>query len=155
MLFSKKAKKEEKKPALLYPENVKVGCKADTKENVIRQIGQMLVDSGYVSPSYVDAIVKREESFSTYMGNELALPHGVEEAKKEIKASGIAVMIFPEGTDWGGETVKVVVGIAGVGEEHLQILSVIAEQALEEGNMERIINGSAQEVYEILKGGND
>ena len=155
MLFSKKAKKEEKKPALLYPENVKVGCKADTKENVIRQIGQMLVDSGYVSPSYVDAMVKREETCSTYMGNELALPHGVEEAKKEIKASGIAVMIFPEGTDWGGETVKVVVGIAGVGEEHLQILSVIAEQALEEGNMERIINGSAQEVYEILKGGND
>lgn len=155
MLFSKKAKKEEKKPALLYPENVKVGCKADTKENVIRQVGQMLVDSGYVSPSYVDAMVKREESFSTYMGNELALPHGVEEAKKKIKASGIAVMIFPEGTDWGGETVKVVVGIAGVGEEHLQILSVIAEQALEEGNMERIINGSAQEVYEILKGGND
>ncbi len=155
MLFSKKAKKEEKKPALLYPENVKVGCKADTKENVIRQVGQMLVDSGYVNPSYVDAMVKREESFSTYMGNELALPHGVEEAKKEIKASGIAVMIFPEGTDWGGETVKVVVGIAGVGEEHLQILSVIAEQAFEEGNMERIINGSAQEVYEILKGGND
>ncbi len=155
MLFSKKAKKEEKKPALLYPENVKVGCKADTKENVIRQVGQMLVDSGYVNPSYVDAMVKREESFSTYMGNELALPHGVEEAKKEIKASGIAVMIFPEGTDWGGETVKVVVGIAGVGEEHLQILSVIAEQALEEGNMERIINGSVQEVYEILKGGND
>lgn len=155
MLFSKKAKKEEKKLALLYPENVKVGCKADTKENVIRQVGQMLVDSGYVNPSYVDAMVKREESFSTYMGNELALPHGVEEAKKEIKASGIAVMIFPEGTDWGGETVKVVVGIAGVGEEHLQILSVIAEQALEEGNMERIINGSAQEIYEILKGGND
>ena len=155
MLFSKKAKKEEKKLALLYPENVKVGCKADTKENVIRQVGQMLVDSGYVNPSYVDAMVKREESLSTYMGNELALPHGVEEAKKEIKASGIAVMIFPEGTDWGGETVKVVVGIAGVGEEHLQILSVIAEQALEEGNMERIINGSAQEVYEILKGGND
>ena len=140
---------------MLYPENVKVGCKADTKEHVIRQVGQMLVDSGYVNPSYVDAMVKREESFSTYMGNELALPHGVEEAKKEIKASGIAVMIFPEGTDWGGETVKVVVGIAGVGEEHLQILSVIAEQALEEGNMERIINGSAQEVYEILKGGND
>ncbi len=155
MLSSKKAQNEEKKPALLYPENVKVGCKADTKENVIRQVGQMLVDSGYVNPSYVDAMVKREESFSTYMGNELALPHGVEEAKKEIKASGIAVMIFPEGTDWGGETVKVVVGIAGVGEEHLQILSVIAEQALEEGNMERIINGSAQEVYEILKGGND
>lgn len=153
MLFSKKNKKENKKLALLYPENIKVGCKADTKENVIRAVGQMLVDSGYVDSGYVDAMVKREETFSTYMGNELALPHGVEEAKKDIKASGIAVMVFPEGTDWGGEIAKVVVGIAGVGEEHLQILSVIAEQALEADNMQRIIHGSAQEVYEMLKGG--
>ena len=139
---------------LLYLENVRIGCKADTKENVIRAVGQMLVDSGYVNPSYVDAMVKREETFSTFMGNELALPHGVEEAKKEVKASGIAVMVFPEGTDWGGELAKVVVGIAGVGEEHLQILSAIAEVALEEDGMQRLISGSAQQVYEMLKGGN-
>lgn len=155
MLF-KKSKKEEagKKLELLYPENVRIGCKADTKENVIRTVGQMLVDSGYVNPSYVDAMVKREETFSTFMGNELALPHGVEEAKKEVKASGIAVMVFPEGTDWGGEQAKVVVGIAGVGDDHLQILSSIAEVALEEDGMRRLITGSAQQVYEMLKGGN-
>ena len=139
---------------LLYPQNVRVNCKADTKENVIRAVGQMLVDTGYVNPSYVDAMVKREESFSTFMGNELALPHGVEEAKKDVKASGIAVMVFPEGTDWSGEQVKVVVGIAGVGEEHLQILSAIAEVALEEGSMEQLISGSQEVVYEMLKGGN-
>ena len=155
MLF-KKSKKEDvaDNMELLYLENVRIGCKADTKENVIRAVGQMLVDSGYVNPSYVDAMVKREETFSTFMGNELALPHGVEEAKKEVKASGIAVMVFPEGTDWGGELAKVVVGIAGVGEEHLQILSAIAEVALEEDGMQRLISGSAQQVYEMLKGGN-
>lgn len=155
MLFSKKGKKEDEKLALLYPYNVRVGCKADTKENVIRTVGQMLVDTGYVNQSYVDAMVKREETFSTFMGNELALPHGVEEAKKDIKASGIAVMVFPEGTDWDGQTVKVVVGIAGVGEEHLQILSVIADQVLEEDAINRLTSGSANEVYELLKGGND
>ena len=64
-------------------------------------------------------------------------------------------MVFPDGTDWDGEQVKVVVGIAGVGEEHLQILSVIAEQALEEGSIERMASGSAEEVYEMLKGGNE
>lgn len=153
MFFSKKAKKEEKKLELLYPENVKVNCKADTKEHVIREVGKMLVDTGYVNPSYVDAMVKREESFSTYMGNELALPHGVEEAKKEVKASGIAVMVFPEGTDWDGEMVKVVVGIAGVGEEHLNILSVLADTVMEEGSIERLTSGSAEDVYEMLKGG--
>lgn len=153
MLFKKSKKEDEKKLELLYPENVRVNCKADTKENVIRAVGQMLVDTGYVNPSYVDAMVKREESFSTFMGNELALPHGVEEAKKDVKASGIAVMVFPEGTDWSGEQVKVVVGIAGVGEEHLQILSAIAEVALEEGSMEKLISGNQEVVYEMLKGG--
>lgn len=153
MLFKKSKKEEAKRLELLYPENVRVNCKADTKENVIRAVGQMLVDTGYVNPSYVDAMVKREESFSTFMGNELALPHGVEEAKKDVKASGIAVMVFPEGTDWSGEQVKVVVGIAGVGEEHLQILSAIAEVALEEGSMEKLISGSEEVVYEMLKGG--
>ncbi len=153
MLFKKSKKEEVKKLELLYPENVRVNCKADTKENVIRAVGQMLVDTGYVNPSYVDAMVKREESFSTFMGNELALPHGVEEAKKDVKASGIAVMVFPEGTDWSGEQVKVVVGIAGVGEEHLQILSAIAEVALEEGSMEKLIAGNEELVYEMLKGG--
>lgn len=149
MLFGKKTKKLE----MLYPENVLVGCKADTKENVIRKVGQMLVDTGYVNQSYVDAMVKREESFSTFMGNELALPHGVEEAKEEIIASGFAVMVFPDGTDWGGETVKLVVGIAGVGDEHLAILQHIAEQALEEGAIEKISKASSKEVYEMLKGG--
>ena len=153
MFFSKKGKKEEKKLELLYRENVKVNCKPDTKENVIRAVGQMLVDTGYVEQPYVDAMVKREESFSTYMGNELALPHGVEEAKKEIKASGIAVMIFPEGTEWGSEKAKIVVGIAGVGEEHLQILSILADKVLEEGNVEKLTKGSVDEVYEMLKGG--
>lgn len=153
MLFKKAKKEEGNKLELLYPQNVRVNCKADTKENVIRAVGQMLVDTGYVNPSYVAAMVKREESFSTFMGNELALPHGVEEAKKDVKASGIAVMVFPEGTDWSGEQVKVVVGIAGVGEEHLQILSAIAEVALEEGSMEKLISGSEEVVYEMLKGG--
>lgn len=114
----------------------------------------MLADTGYVKPSYVDGMLKREESFSTYMGNELALPHGVEEVKKEILASGIAVMIFPEGTDWGGETVKIVIGIAGVGEEHLNILSVIAEKVLDDQTMEALVNGTEKEVYEILKNNN-
>lgn len=156
MFFQRKGKKEEnneKKLELLYQENVKVNCKADKKENVIRAVGQMLVDTGYVNQSYVDAMVKREESFSTYMGNELALPHGVEEAKKEIKASGIAVMVFPDGTDWDGEQVKAVIGIAGVGEEHLKILSVVAEMALEDDFMEHLVSARAQEVYEMLKGG--
>lgn len=155
MIFKRKSKEDVQETLeLLYPENVKVGCKADTKENVIKMVGQMLVDTGYVEQPYVDAMLKREETFSTYMGNELALPHGVEEAKKDIKASGIAILVFPEGTKWENETVKIVVGIAGVGEEHLQILSVIADKMLEPGSVDKIVNSSAQDVYKMFKKGN-
>lgn len=96
MLF--KSKKKTEKKELLYRENIRVNCKAKTQEEVIKEVGQMLVDAGYVDQPYVEAMVKREESCSTFMGNGLALPHGVEEAKKDIKESGIAVMTFPEGT---------------------------------------------------------
>ncbi|MBP3489985.1 MAG: PTS sugar transporter subunit IIA [Roseburia sp.] len=141
---------KSKKKELLYRENIRVGCKADSKEQVIREVGQMLVDGGYVDAPYVEAMLEREKSFSTFMGNGLALPHGVEAAKKEIKASGIAVMTFPEGIDWGGNEVKVVIGIAGVGEEHLQILSVIADKMLDEAAAERLAKGDVETVYQIL-----
>lgn len=148
-MFFKSKKKEEKKE-LLYRENIRTGCKADSQEAVIRQVGQMLVDSGYVDQPYVEAMLEREKSFSTFMGNGLALPHGVEAAKKDIKASGIAVMTFPEGTDWAGNTVNVVIGIAGVGEEHLQILSVIADKMLDADAASKLAAGDVNTVYDIL-----
>lgn len=151
MFFKKKEVKEEKKE-LLYRENIRVNCKAATQEEVIREVGQMLVDSGYVDAPYVEGMLEREKSFSTFMGNGLALPHGVEEAKKEIKASGIAVMTFPEGIDWAGNQVNVVIGIAGVGEEHLEILSIIAEKMLDDTAAEKLATGDVDTVYQILAG---
>lgn len=150
------AKQEQMKKELLCRENIRVNCTSDTQENVIRQVGQMLVDSGYVSDTYVDAMIKREQTCSTYMGNALALPHGVEEAKREIKASGIAVMVFPKGVKWGTETANVVIGIAGVGDEHLDILSVIAEKMMDEESARKLTDGNADAdtVYEILSGKN-
>lgn len=150
-MFFKSKQKEEKKE-LLYRENIRVNCSPDTKENIIRQVGQMLVDTGYAGQSYVDAMLERETSFSTFMGNGLALPHGVEAAKKDIKASGIAVMTFPEGIDWDGNQVNVVIGIAGVGEEHLQILSVIADKMLDESTCAAMPSYTVEEVYEVLTG---
>ena len=143
---------KSKKKELLLRENIRVNCKADTQEQAIRQVGQMLVDSGYVKQSYVDGMVEREKTFSTFMGNGLALPHGVEAAKKEIKSSGIAVLTFPEGTDWDGNKVNVVIGIAGVGEEHLDILSVIADKMMDETAAEKLATGDVDTVYEILGG---
>lgn len=148
-MFFKSKKKEEKKD-LLYRENIKVNCQPKSQEEIIREMGQMLVDTGYVEAPYIEAMLKREESFSTFMGNGLALPHGVEEAKKDIIASGIAVMTFPEGVSWGDNTANLVVGIAGVGEEHLRILSIIADKMLDEETSQKLIHGDVDTIYRIL-----
>jgi mannitol/fructose-specific phosphotransferase system IIA component len=148
-MFGKK-KKNEDHLELLSMKNIKVNCKADQKENIIRQVGQMLVDSNYVNQGYVEAMIKREESVSTYMGSGLAIPHGIEAVKKDIKASGIAVMIFPDGTNWDGETVYVVIGIAGVGDEHLDILALVAEKMLEDDAIETFTSASEDDIYRML-----
>lgn len=148
MLF----KKKEKKLELLYKENIKVNCKSDTKENVIRAVGNMLVNTGYVDAGYVDGMLEREKTFSTFMGNGLALPHGVEAVKKEVKQSGIAVMIFPDGVDWDGNEAKIIIGIAGVGDEHLSILASIAEKMLSEEAVEELLHADVDKVYDMLAG---
>jgi mannitol/fructose-specific phosphotransferase system IIA component len=135
---------------LLRKENIEINCKAASKEQVIRHIGKKLCDSGYVEENYIEAMLLREKSFSTNIGNGIALPHGIEAAKSDIKASGIAVMVFPDGTDWGGESVKIVIGIAGVGEEHLEILSNIAEKLSDMENVIKVINSKEDAIFQIL-----
>lgn len=135
---------------LLLKNNIEINCKARPKEQVIRDIGRKLWESGYVEESYVEAMLLREDSFSTNIGNGIALPHGIEAAKKSIKHSGIAVMVFPEGTDWGSEKVKLVIAVAGIGEEHLEILSNIAEKLSDIENVIKVINSNIDSIYEIL-----
>ena len=145
-------RKEERKQELLEMKNIRLDCKPKGKDEVIREVGQMLCDSGYVDEGYIEGMLKRELTFATNIGNGIALPHGVEEAKKEIRRSGIAVMIFPEGTDWGGELVKLVIGIAGAGEEHLEILSTIAECLCNPSDVERLVSCTKKEIYDTFTG---
>ena len=137
---------------LLQKNNIFLNCKAQAKDDVIREIGQVLCNSGYVDENYIDAMLQREGTFSTNIGNGIAIPHGVEAAKKDIKKSGIAVMVFPDGTMWNDEEVKVVIGIAGLGDEHLDVLANIAEKLSTEQAVKDLIVSSAEEIYHLFTG---
>lgn len=136
---------------ILKLENIFVNCQPKEKEAVIREIGGVLLDSGYIEEAYIQGMVDKETVFNTNIGNEVAIPHGIEEARSYIKKTGIAVMIFPEGTDWGnGEKVKVIIGIAGAGEEHMDILSRIAEILSEPEDVARVVASSPEEIYQLF-----
>ena len=72
------------------------------------------------------------------MGLGLAIPHGTEDAKKNVKKSGIIVMQYPEGVEFDGGTAQLVIGIAGVGDEHLEILAQITEAVTEDEILEKL-----------------
>jgi mannitol PTS system EIIA component len=132
--------------AVLTKENIHLNQKFVNKEEAIRYTGKILVENGYVKQEYVEKMLEREELSSTYMGNHVSIPHGTESGKSEIVETGISVVTIPEGVDFGsGNVAKVLIGIAGKGDEHLEILSKIAIVLSEEANIEKILEATSTE----------
>src|SRR3954468_12789664 len=140
----------------LAPPMVKVPGAATSKDDAIREAGQLLVDAGAVSPAYVDAMFEREKSVSTYMGNFLAIPHGTNEAKDAITRSAISVVRYDAPIDWDGNEVRFAVGIAGVENSDLEILGKIAIVFSDSDEVEKLLAaGSADELYQLLSAVNE
>ncbi|HET6242511.1 MAG TPA: PTS sugar transporter subunit IIA, partial [Arthrobacter sp.] len=112
---------------ILVADSVVLNGTATTRDAAIDEAGQLLLQRGAVDTAYLDAMHEREESVSTYMGSYLAIPHGTNAAKDHIKKSAVSVVRYPDGIDWNGKQVKFVVGVAGINNEHLHILSSIAK----------------------------
>ena len=112
---------------ILVADSVVLNGTATTRDAAIDEAGRLLLDRGAVDSGYLDAMHEREESVSTYMGSFLAIPHGTNAAKDHIMKSAVSVIRYPNGIDWNGKEVKFVVGVAGINNEHLHILSSIAK----------------------------
>ncbi len=111
---------------------VKLGLPSVSKEDAIKFAGQILVDGGFVTEDYIDAMLERERIVTTFIGNHVAIPHGTESSKENILNSGVCINQYPNGVDFGnGNIVYLVIGIAGKGDVHLEILSKIAEACCE------------------------
>ncbi len=137
--------------ALLREENIFLNQEFASKEEAIRFAGRALVKAGYVKESYIDAMIARDEMTSTYMGNDVAIPHGTEEAKKDVLNSGFTVLQVPNGVDFDGQKVRLIFGIAGKDGTHLEILSGIAVTCSDMANIEKLVVAkSAKEIMDIL-----
>ena len=137
---------------VLLKKNIILNNAPVDKETAIRTIGKLLVDSGYVTEKYVDGMVAKEDVFNTAIGNSLAIPHGIESVIGEIKNSGLAIMTYPEGIDWGdGETVKLVIAVASAGDDHVETLGKIAMTCESEEAVEKILHMSVDEIYDLFK----
>lgn len=137
------AEQDTDKKQIMVRDGVRLNQHPVSKEEAIQAAGELLLELGYVDRTYVDAMQERERRVSTYMGMGVAIPHGTSEAKNTVKKTGIVLIQYPEGVDFGDEKAQLVFGIAGIGDEHLDLLSKICEMLEDE------------EVLETLKTTND
>ena len=122
----------------------------------MKEAADILESAGAVTGAYFDAMQQREIAVSTYMGNELAIPHGTNETKDAILDSALSFVRYDGGVDWDGQNVSFVVGIAGKGDEHLDILSQIALIFSDDDEVARLKEANTpEELYSLLSSVNE
>lgn len=136
---------------VLAKDNILTGLKTESKDDAILRAGHLLEQKGYVLKGYADAMLKRENESTTYMGMGIAIPHGTDEAKKDIIRSGIVILQYPEGVDFGDEKAYLIAGIAGKGDEHIEILASLGETFEDEDKLKTLMSAEDPNIiYNIL-----
>ncbi|MBF0441345.1 MAG: PTS mannitol transporter subunit IICBA [Oligoflexales bacterium] len=146
-------KSEIHEEGILKIENIRLNLRSIPKEDAIRLAGKLLVSGGYVSEEYIEQMLLREKDVSTCLGQGIAIPHGTSRARNMIFKSGIVVLQFPKGIDFGDDTVFLLIAIAGRGDDHLKILANIAGtiENGDESTMQLLrTTDDADKIFELL-----
>jgi mannitol/fructose-specific phosphotransferase system IIA component len=138
-------------PEVLSKDAIRLGLSAVDKWDAIKQSGALLDELGAVEPGYPAAMLERERSVSTYVGEGVAIPHGTDAARALVRQTTLGVLQFPAGIDWDGQRVTLCVAIAAKGDEHVAVLSALA-QILMEPEKAAVLRTSStvDEVYQML-----
>ncbi|HBN9950903.1 TPA: phosphoenolpyruvate--protein phosphotransferase [Pseudomonas aeruginosa] len=133
---------------------IRMGQRAADKAEALRLLGAALVADGLAAPGYAEGLKAREAQGSTYLGQGIAIPHGTPDTRELVFSTGVRLLQFPEGVDWGdGQQVYLAIGIAAKSDEHLQLLQLLT-RALGEADLGPALSAaaSAEEVLGLLQG---
>ncbi|MFE0525960.1 PTS sugar transporter subunit IIA [Micromonospora parva] len=138
---------------LLARDAIRLDERAGSRDEAISRCCAVLVEVGAVAPAYVDAMLAREQSVSTYIGEGVAIPHGTLNSKESVQRDALAVLRFPAGVDWDGFDVRVCVAIAAAGDGHVDILAQLASVLMDPAQAQQLREStSVDDVITILEG---
>ena len=137
---------------LLAEASIHLDASATSRDDAIRQAGKALLDVGAIDPAYIDAMIDRENSVSTFMGEGVAIPHGTLAGKDLVQKDALSLIRFPDGVDWDGNDVRLAFGIAAKGGGHIALLSQLATVLLDPEKAEALRNATTvDQVYALLE----
>ncbi len=134
--------------------NVQLQAKVASKAEAIQAAARLLVESQYIQAGYIDSMLAREKVANTYLGNGIAIPHGLPKDRDLILRTGIAILQVPGGVQWNrGETVNLVVAIAARSDEHIGILANLTNVLTDEVTVHRLATtNDANDIIKVLSG---
>lgn len=134
---------------ILSKDRILLNASATDRSDAIRKAGELLVTTGCVQPNYVEGMLMRETTMSTYLGSGVAIPHGMLDNKEQIVSTGISVLQLPQGVAWNeddDEKVHLVIGIAASSDEHVNVLASLAEAVEDEEILNQMIHATDPEI---------
>jgi phosphocarrier protein FPr len=138
----------------LNAQHIRMHQTAADKPAALALLGEVLVADGLVAPGYLEGLRAREAQGSTYLGQGIAIPHGTPETRDQVFSTGVRLMHFPAGVDWGnGQQVYLAIGIAARSDEHLRLLQLLT-RALGEGDLSEALQkaDSPEAIIDLLQG---
>ena len=130
---------------------IRLGADFSSKDDAIRAAVQLLIDANAVTAEYEADVWAREEATSSYIGNHVAIPHGLDVTRSHILTSAISIVQVPDGVRFGDKQAYLVIGIAGKDGEHQNLLAALASVLIDEENVEALRRArSAAEINDIL-----
>jgi mannitol/fructose-specific phosphotransferase system IIA component len=125
---------------------------ADNKEATVAA-GNILFENGYVEQEYIDSMLEKLEtqSFATYIGNGVAIPHGMSEGSQYVKNTGISIIQVPDGVEWNEERAYIVVGIAANSDDHMNVLASLADAIEDPEEAKKLWSEtSVEKIFDLL-----
>lgn len=110
-----------------------------SKEQAIKEAGRVLLKNNLIEEQYIESMLEKEKSDITYIGNGIAIPHGMNEAKKYVRKSGISVIHYPNGIQYDENKAYLIIGIAGGDNDHLEILQDLAVKLSDEDYVDLLV----------------
>jgi phosphocarrier protein FPr len=114
---------------------IQMGRSAPDKPAALALLADCLIADDLVTPGYLAGMQAREAQGSTYLGQGIAIPHGTPQTRDQVYRTGVRLIQFPEGVDWGnGQMAYLAIAIAARSDEHLRLLQLLT-RALGEGDL--------------------
>ncbi|WP_349305433.1 PTS sugar transporter subunit IIA [Bacillus sp. FJAT-50079] len=142
---------------MISKELVNLELEAKDKVGIINELGELAYSLGKIESkkNYIEAVLKRENEFSTAFGDLIAIPHG---KSNTVRTPFVAFGRTAENVDWdenGQQSVRMVflLGIPEVnsGDVHLRVLANISRNLMDDEFRNKLLTAeSIDEVSTIL-----